>query len=168
MTRSEDNLEDSSIDAFRLAGSMEPLVNPDEPERALGATQAVQNTRATAKCEDSGAAPRQAFRTFLRIAERWVLSTDEQCALLDVNPDVLDAWRTRSPGPIGHSQVERISYVLGIYKALEILIPDVAFRDRWIRQPNTNPLFGGRAPIDRMLTGDLRLVRTYLDGELEA
>lgn len=168
MTRSEDNLEDSSIDAFRLAGSMEPLVNPDEPERALGATQAVQNTRATAKCEDSGAAPRQAFRTFLRIAERWLLSTDEQCALIDVNPDVLDAWRQRSPDRLGRDQVERISCILGIYKALEILIPDVAFRDRWIRQPNTGRLFGGRTPLALMLASDLRLVRAYLDGELEA
>jgi hypothetical protein len=41
----------------------------------------------------------------------------------------------------------RISLVLGVYKALQILYPEQAFADRWIRMPNANPLFAGRSPI---------------------
>ncbi len=35
----------------------------------------------------------------------------------------------------------RISYVLGIYKALQMLLPDAAVADAWIKRPDTAPLF---------------------------
>jgi len=61
----------------------------------------------------------------------------------------------------------QLSQVLavGIFKALHILYPD--FADRWIRLPNSNPLFGGRPPIEWM-TADggmdgLYRVRRLLD-----
>jgi hypothetical protein len=41
----------------------------------------------------------------------------------------------------------RISLVLGIHKALQVLYAEPAFADRWMRMPNANPLFGGLAPI---------------------
>jgi hypothetical protein len=110
-----------------------------------------------------------AIRTFLRIAERWALSEDEQCAMLDVSRDVLSEWRTHAPDWIGRNQVDRISHIFGIHAALGTLIPSAVFRDRWIRQPNGHTLFGGCAPIDRMRAGiaGLALVRAYLDGECE-
>ena len=40
----------------------------------------------------------------------------------------------------------RLSLVLGIYKSLQLLYPDPPFSDRWIRLPNSHPLFGGRRP----------------------
>ena len=64
--------------------------------------------------------------------------------------------------------LERISYVLGIYKALQILIPDEARADAWIATPNTAPLFGGHSALERMLggnVGDLYAVRQYLDAQ---
>ena len=41
----------------------------------------------------------------------------------------------------------RISLVLGIYKAIQVLYPEPAFADRWVRMPNANTLFGGGPPI---------------------
>ena len=58
--------------------------------------------------------------------------------------------------------------VLGIYKALQILLPDGQAADAWIRQPNTAPMFGGRSALDRMMSGqvaDLFVVRQYLDAQ---
>ena len=58
----------------------------------------------------------------------------------------------------------RISYVLGIFKALELLYETPAHADRWINQPNA--AFGGQTAAERMLSGqiiDLAAVRDYLD-----
>ena len=61
----------------------------------------------------------------------------------------------------------RLSLVLGIYKALQLLYPEPSFADRWIRMPNANAMFGGRSPMafltDAGLDGLLQ-VRRLLDG----
>lgn len=62
--------------------------------------------------------------------------------------------------------MDRLSYVLGIYKALQILIPDTTRADHWVREPNDAPTFGGQSALDRMLGGsvvDLHVVRHYVD-----
>ena len=64
--------------------------------------------------------------------------------------------------------LERLSYVFGIYKDLQVLLPDPAAADAWIRKPNSAPLFNGRSALDRLLSGhvaDLYVVRQYLDAE---
>jgi hypothetical protein len=58
--------------------------------------------------------------------------------------------------------------LLGIYKALQILLPDPQAADAWVRQPNQAPFFGGRSALERMLSGhvaDLFVVRRYLDAQ---
>jgi len=58
--------------------------------------------------------------------------------------------------------------LLGIYKALQLLLPDTHAADEWIHKPNTAPPFGGRSALERMLTGnvaDLYVVRQYLDAQ---
>ena len=62
--------------------------------------------------------------------------------------------------------VERLSYLLGIYKALQILLPETEAADGWVRRPNQAAIFGGRSALERMLggnVGDLLVVRQYLD-----
>lgn len=109
------------------------------------------------------------LRTFFNIAETWKLSSDEQRALLGALPRATYfRWR-KDPdsAALGRDTLERISYILGIYKALHILLPDQA-ADEWIKKPNTAPLFAGQAALTRMLAGnvvDLYQVRQYLDGE---
>ena len=65
---------------------------------------------------------------------------------------------------LGRDVLERVSYVLGIYKALQILFPDPGQADAW--PAASNQAFGGRSALDRMLGGnvaDLYEVRKYLD-----
>jgi hypothetical protein len=70
-------------------------------------------------------------------------------------------------GGLPRDTLERLSNLLGIYKSLQILLPDAAAADAWVRQPNSAAPFGGRSALERMLAGnvsDLNLVRRYLDG----
>ncbi|MGA8277711.1 MAG: MbcA/ParS/Xre antitoxin family protein [Rhodanobacteraceae bacterium] len=107
------------------------------------------------------------LRTFFRIADLWRLTAGEQRHLLgDPPPSTFFKWKQGHRGTLSRDVLERISYMLGIYKALEILLPAPERADAWVRTANTSPVFGGRAPLDRMLSGnvaDLYVVRQYLD-----
>ena len=50
----------------------------------------------------------------------------------------------RGHGTLSFDTLTRISLVLGIYKALQVLYPDQSLADHWVRLPNANPIFGGR------------------------
>jgi Protein of unknown function (DUF2384) len=109
------------------------------------------------------------LRAFARIAEAWALTVDEQLTLLGQPPrSTFFAWRKHPErASLPRDTVERLSNLLGIYKSLQILLPDAGAADAWVRRPNTAPPFGGRSALDRMLAGnvsDLNLVRRYLDG----
>ncbi len=109
------------------------------------------------------------LRAFARIAEAWGLSVEEQLRLLGQPPrSTFFAWR-KAPdkASLPRDTLERLSNLLGIYKSLQILLPDAAAADAWVRQPNSAPPFGGKSALDRMLAGnvsDLNFVRRYLDG----
>jgi len=109
------------------------------------------------------------LRAYARIAQAWGLSVDEQLCLLGAPPrSTYFAWRKHPErASLPRDTLERLSNLLGIYKSLQILLPDPAAADAWVRKPNQAPPFGGRSALDRMLAGnvsDLNLVRRYLDG----
>lgn len=110
-----------------------------------------------------------ALRTFFRIAELWGLSTEEQMTLLGVTArSTFFKWKKNADVILPKDTLERISYVLGIYKALQILLPDEKAADTWVKRANTASVFGGRSALDRMLSGhvaDLFVVRQYLDAQ---
>ena len=109
-----------------------------------------------------------ALQAFFNLAERWDLSAVEQRILLGSPADsTFYKWKAeRSAGRLSRDALERISYLLGIYKALNILLPSTRAADEWIHKPNAAPLFHGQSAIERMLAGsivDLADVRRYLD-----
>jgi len=108
-----------------------------------------------------------ALRTFFSIAEAWRLTNDEAMKLLGDPPrSTFYEWKRAGDGRLTRDTLERISYVLEIYKALQILLPDPAAADDWVRKPNAAPLFGGKSALERLLSGnvgDLFVVRQYLD-----
>jgi hypothetical protein len=110
-----------------------------------------------------------ALRTFFRIAEAWQLTVEEQMTLLGgPSRSTLFSWKKRGAERLPHDVLERISYILGIWKALQILLPVPESADGWLRRPNDAVPFGGRSALDRMLSGnvaDLYEVRRYLDAE---
>jgi len=110
-----------------------------------------------------------ALRTFFNLAKTWELSEKEQMKLLGLNSrSTLHAWKGGRVSKVSRDTLERISYLLGIFKAINILLPDPKRADEWIRLPNKAPLFGGRSALDRLTTGnigDLYVVRQYLDAQ---
>jgi Protein of unknown function (DUF2384) len=109
------------------------------------------------------------LRAFARIAQAWGLTVDEQLNLLGQPPrSTFFAWRKHpEKAALPRDTLERLSNILGIYKSLQILLPDAAAADAWVRQPNSAAPFGGGTALGRMLAGnvsDLNLVRRYLDG----
>jgi len=110
-----------------------------------------------------------ALRTFFRIADAWKLSPNEARRILGDPPrSTFFLWKRTGDAQLSRDTLERMSYVLGIYKALQILLPQKDASDAWIRKPNAAPLFGGMPALDRMLSGnvaDLYVVRQYLDAQ---
>ena len=110
-----------------------------------------------------------AFRAFFRIAEAWKLSNRQARILLGDPPEsTFYKWMAGAVGVVSRDVLERLSYVLGIYKALQILLPDPESADSWIWRPNSAAPFGGRPAAEHMLSGnvaDLYVVRQYLDAQ---
>jgi Protein of unknown function (DUF2384) len=107
------------------------------------------------------------IRAFFEIANKWDLSYEEGSTLLgQPSKSTFYNWRKGDVGDVVHGMdlSTRISYVLGIFQALEILYQQHEMADAWVRKPND--VFGGHSALDRMLAGqitDLADVRQYLD-----
>jgi uncharacterized protein (DUF2384 family) len=110
-----------------------------------------------------------ALRAFFRIADLWQLSVDAQMRLLGLSArSTYSKWKADPTVTLPRDTLERISYILGIWEALQTLLPDERAADAWLKQPNSAPLFGGRSAWDRMHSGqvaDLFVVRQYLDAQ---
>lgn len=104
------------------------------------------------------------------IFSQWRLTGAQQMTLLGLsNEKTLYNWKSQpKKAKLTRDLMERASYVLGIYKSLQILLPNPDLADQWLSTPNDNPLFNGTAPLDRLLAGqvvDLAVVRNFLDAE---
>lgn len=113
-----------------------------------------------------------ALRTFFNIAAAWDLNETQAMTLLgfdERNRSTYFKWK-RDPesARLTKEKLERLSYIFGIYKNLQILLPKAESADGWIHRPNEAALFGGQPALRRMLSGnvsDLYVVRTYLDAQ---
>jgi len=106
-----------------------------------------------------------AKQAFFRVMELWSVP-NEQAQILLGSPSrsTYFGWKKGQGGSLSRDTFERISYVLGIYKALQVLFGDQAQADAWVSK--ANDAFGGRSALERMAAGnisDLHAVRAYLD-----
>jgi len=127
------------------------------------------STSPPAALADFAAAGGAGLRAFANIADAWGLSVAEQLKLLGIaSRSTFFKWRRERQPRLSQDTLERLSYLLGIYKSLQILLPDTHAADAWVRQPNAAAPFGGRSALERMLSGqvaDLYVVRQYLDAQ---
>jgi hypothetical protein len=107
------------------------------------------------------------LRAFFRIAALWKLTNDQAMILLgQPSKSTFHNWK-KGAGAAPSPSVDlatRLGFILGIFKALEIIYLQPEMADRWVAQPNL--AFGGQSALDRMMGGqitDLALVRDYLD-----
>jgi hypothetical protein len=101
------------------------------------------------------------------MAEAWQLGADEQRTLLGRPArTTFYRWRKGETGGVTLDTMERLSHLLGIYAALHSIYLDHDRADSWLRRPNDDALFGGSAPLARLLMGrvvDLYEVRRHVE-----
>ena len=124
-------------------------------------------TASPARAPNRKALTGPALRTFFRIADAWGLKEQEQMSILGLDSrSTLQSWKRGAVAAIPKDALERISYVMGIYKGLNVLLPQSA--NEWVRRPNKSPVFAGRTALERMVSGnvaDLYVVRKYIDAQ---
>ena len=107
-----------------------------------------------------------AIKGLLRIAKHWKLRDDDTRALLGgISSGSFYALKNLARKRLDEDQLTRISLLIGIYKALNILYSQ-KLADVWITLPNTNPMFGGDSPLDYARKGGIPAflrVRQLLD-----
>ena len=113
-----------------------------------------------------------ALRTYFNIAKVWGLDEQQAMALLGFDENTRSTYFRWKKDPnsarLGKDKLERLSYLFGIYKNLQILLPEAKAADGWIHRPNSAAPFGGQSALERMLSGhvaDLYEIRRYLDAE---
>jgi hypothetical protein len=109
-----------------------------------------------------------ALKTYFNIVERvWGLNVKTQSALLGwPGTSTFYNYKNGEHGTVSFDVLTRISLVLGIFKALRILYPERSLADKWVKLPNSNPLFAGATPADFMSAGEIDTmykVRRFLD-----
>ena len=107
------------------------------------------------------------LKAFFNIMERWQVRDEDARALLGgvSNGPYYELKRAAAAKVLESDRLLRISYLIGIFKALHIL-HSRALADQWVQLPNTNRLFGGEAPLTYMVRGGLpalQAVRRLLD-----
>jgi len=127
---------------------------------------AYQRADVTERPEATPASVGAGFRAVFRIFEDWALRPEEAITLLGQPArSTFYKWRQGEIGAVPRDTVRRLSYLLGIYQAIQSLTSEAGMADRWVREPNR--AFGGQSALRRMLGGDivdLAAVRAYLDG----
>ena len=107
-----------------------------------------------------------ALKAFFNIAARWKLRDEDARALLGgVSNGPFYEMKRNPDRTLETDRLTRISYVIGIFKALGVLHSE-ALADGWVQRPNSNPLFRGMTPLAYMIAGGLpalQHVRRLLD-----
>ncbi len=111
-----------------------------------------------------------ALQAFFNIANNWELSVAEERTLLGSPPEsTFYKWKAeKTASRLSKDALDRISYLLGIYKDLNILLPSNRVANEWVHKPNKASMFNGQSALDRMLAGsivDLADIRRYLDAQ---
>ncbi len=109
---------------------------------------------------------RSAVPAFFKLAEAWHLRDESARQLLGgVSNGVFYQLKRGSKKSLDQDKLTRISLLLGIFKALHILYSR-KLADAWMSLGNSNPMFGGEAPLTYLVKGGVPAfirVRQLLD-----
>lgn len=111
-----------------------------------------------------------ALRGFFSLVAKWHVKDDDARELLGgISRSAFYEWKNSPSRFLDVDQITRISFLIGIYKALHIIYGD-KLADEWVSLANTNVIFVGLTPLQHMLTGGLtglQTVRNLLDARLD-
>jgi hypothetical protein len=101
-----------------------------------------------------------ALKAFFNIMTRWKVRDEDARALLGGVTNGPFYEMKRNPDRVlDTDRLTRISYLIGIFKALHIL-HSRSLADEWVRLPNTNSIFAGATPLAYMIRGGLPAMQT--------
>jgi uncharacterized protein (DUF2384 family) len=88
-----------------------------------------------------------AIEAFFRIVEKWELRNEDAMALLGgISHGRYYTLKKTRRGILTQDELTRVSLLIGIFKALNILFsPRLA--NQWVARPNTNPMFHEAPPL---------------------
>jgi hypothetical protein len=120
----------------------------------------------SAKAERERLSP-SAIKAFLNIMAKWEVRDEDARALLGgMSNGQFYEMKKKPERTLDTDTLTRISYLVGIFKALNIL-HSKPLADAWVRRSNANRIFGGQTPLAYMMKGGLpaiETVRRLLDG----
>lgn len=100
------------------------------------------------------------LKAFFNIMARWKIRDEDARALLGgVTNGPFYEMKRHPERVLDADRLTRISYLIGIFKALQILHAR-PLADEWVQLPNSNPIFGGQAPLAYMMRGGLPAMQT--------
>ena len=101
-----------------------------------------------------------AVKAFFNIMQRWkVRDEDARLLLGGMSNGSYYELKKQPDRVLDEDRMLRISYLIGIFKALNILHSE-KLADAWIQRANTNRIFGGQAPLAYMIKGGLPAMQT--------
>ena len=101
-----------------------------------------------------------ALKAFFALVARWQVKDEDARALLGgVTNGPYYEWKKNPDRLLDTDRLTRISYLIGIFKALHIL-HGKTLADEWVQLPNTNPIFAGETPLAFMMRGGLPAMQT--------
>ena len=101
-----------------------------------------------------------ALKAFFNIMARWKVRDEDARALLGgVTNGPFYEWKKDPDRVIDTDRLTRVSYLIGIFKALHIL-HGKSLADEWVQLPNTNPIFAGDTPLAFLIRGGLPAMHT--------
>ena len=102
-----------------------------------------------------------ALKAFFNMMERWNVRDEDARALLGgvTNGPYYEMKKQPAERVLDTDKLLRISYLVGIFKALNIL-HGRALADEWMQLPNTNRIFGGSTPLAYVLRGGVTAMQT--------
>jgi hypothetical protein len=108
-----------------------------------------------------------ALKAFFNLMEQWSVRDEDARELLGgvTNGPYYEMKKHPAARTLDADKLQRISYLIGIFKALHILHGQ-ALADEWVRLPNTNRIFGGSTPLAHMIRGGvpaMQVTRRLLD-----
>lgn len=108
-----------------------------------------------------------ALKAFFNMMDRWNVRDEDARQLLGgvTNGPYYDMKKHPESRVLDADKLLRISYLVGIFKALNILHGE-QLADEWVRLSNTNRIFGGLTPLAYMMKGGapaMQTVRRLLD-----
>ena len=91
---------------------------------------------------------------------RWKVSDGDARVLLGgVSNGPFYEMKRKLDRVLDADRLTRISYLIGIFKALRILHLST-LADEWVHLPNQNPIFAGQTPLAYMIRGGLPAMQT--------